>query len=70
MTFWLVVTSEDVGRAKEAAEKRWLEVASAEEVQAAQHVVDHDAESITCPACGTSSPAGTERCPDCELRIG
>ncbi|MGE3165000.1 MAG: hypothetical protein AB7O52_08840 [Planctomycetota bacterium] len=59
-----------MARAKEAAEQRWLQVASVEEVEAARHVVDHDADSVTCPACGTRSPAGTERCPDCELRIG
>ncbi|MEM6930993.1 MAG: hypothetical protein AAF602_28920 [Myxococcota bacterium] len=37
---------------------------------AAEHVVDLEAESSACPACGGSIPRGARRCPECLLRLG
>ena len=39
-------------------------------LEAAQHVIDLDAESSTCPACMAEIPRGANRCPDCLLRLG
>jgi len=33
-------------------------------------VVDRDAETATCPACGTVFPGASTRCPDCGLNFG
>ncbi|MEL6429206.1 MAG: hypothetical protein AAFZ87_00175 [Planctomycetota bacterium] len=38
--------------------------------KAAEHVIDLDAESSACPACGESIPRGHRRCPGCGLRLG
>lgn len=40
------------------------------ELAAADAVVDLDAEQNECPACGAIVPGGSERCPDCGLRVG
>ncbi|MEM1451734.1 MAG: hypothetical protein AAF957_13490 [Planctomycetota bacterium] len=37
---------------------------------AAEHVVDLEADSSACPACGGSIPRGARRCPECLLRLG
>jgi len=38
--------------------------------RAAEHVVDLDAETSTCPACMDEVPRGARRCPGCGLRFG
>lgn len=39
-------------------------------LEASKHVIDLDAESSTCPACTAEIPRGSNRCPDCLLRLG
>lgn len=33
-------------------------------------VVDFNADTLTCPACGYSFPTGPAECPDCGLFLG
>ena len=40
------------------------------ERHAAAHVIDLDAPSNDCPACGTTFEGHPTRCPGCGLRIG
>lgn len=70
MTLWLVVTSTDVEKAQQTLDSSWREGASDEEIAAADHFVNHDGDEASCPACGTECEPGTEKCPDCGLRIG
>ena len=41
-----------------------------EERRAAAHVIDLDAPSNDCPACGVTFEGHPTRCPGCGLRIG
>lgn len=42
-----------------------------EERQTISAAINLDAETATCPACTYEfNPQGTDRCPDCGLRIG
>ena len=50
-------------------EDHWQRNASAVERQAADAVIDLDADEFTCPACGASF-AKAPRCPECGLRLG
>ena len=43
---------------------------SPEERAAAEAVFDLDAAENACPACSATVPGGSERCPDCGLRLG
>jgi DNA-directed RNA polymerase subunit RPC12/RpoP len=47
----------------------WEERASEEERCAAEALIDHNAEQITCPACGTTFPTGPAECPECGLAL-
>jgi len=38
--------------------------------RAAARPVDFDAPEATCPACGTTFPTTSPRCPDCGLNFG
>ena len=40
------------------------------ERSAARAVVDFDAPEAACPACGTTFPTSSTRCPDCGLNFG
>lgn len=40
------------------------------ELDAADCVIDLDADQATCPACTGTIPKGSVMCPDCGLRIG
>lgn len=71
---WLAVASQDVTAA--AAVLHALAEAEAraaipdDAVRArAETVVDLDAESTSCPACGSAVPGGAARCPSCRLRF-
>ena len=43
---------------------------SDDELAAASHAVDFDADEATCPACGAAFATTHTRCPDCGLNFG
>ena len=69
----LAVAGVDEKRAVRALQHKWEVGASAEEIRAAQHVVNMDAANLQCPACGASfaNPgAGAQTvCPGCGLHL-
>ena len=69
----LAVAGVDAERASRALQQKWQNEASAEQIRAAQHVIDLDAAEIQCPACAaTFANPGTsaERiCPGCGLYL-
>jgi rubrerythrin len=52
-----------------ALQEDWERNASEAERRAAAAVVDHNAASILCPACGHEFPTGPSECPDCGLGL-
>jgi rubrerythrin len=66
---WLVCDPTDAQTASALIGDQWRAKATPEELAAAMCVVDHNAETVTCPACGYTFPSGPEECPDCELRL-
>ncbi|MDP6539711.1 MAG: hypothetical protein QF903_15630 [Planctomycetota bacterium] len=53
----------------EVLQRDWADGQDAEAVAAAAAAIDLDADEATCPACQGTIPAGSERCPECGLRI-
>ena len=51
-------------------EDLWLAHVPEEGRGAASAVIDLDSDTRTCPACGTSYPAGPPKCPGCGLYLG
>jgi len=66
---WLVCDPPDAQTAATLIRDQWRANASEAELAAAECVVDHNQETVTCPACGYTFPSGPEECPDCELRL-
>jgi rubrerythrin len=66
---WLAVAGPDLPAAAAALRADWERHAGPEERRAAAHVVDHDADAVTCPACGFTFPTGPAECPDCGLGL-
>ena len=66
----LAVASQDVERAKEALEARWMEHLDAAERESAAIVLDFGADQMTCPACLTTFATGPRECPECGLFLG
>jgi len=66
---WLAVAGRDAEAAARILYQDWHDGASAEERAAAAAIVNHDADEVTCPACGHGSPAGTRECGDCGLSL-
>ncbi len=66
---WLAVASPDAEKAVAALRQAWYDQASEEERAAEACVIDHNAESITCPACGAVFATGPGECPDCGLGL-
>ena len=71
---WLAVATPDIPdaveilQAEEANELARLDH-DGSVARAAEHVIDLDAESSTCPACMGEIPRGKFRCPSCGLRL-
>ena len=68
--FMIAVHKNQVEEAQKALVVSWAESASADEIRAAAHVINHNDEEITCPACMSASPSGSQNCTDCGLRLG
>lgn len=67
---WLAVASQDAAASIECI--RAHQLAGIDEVgrQAADAVVDFDADESACPACGAGfATAGVTHCPECGLRF-
>ena len=72
---WLAVATPDIPDAVQLLQEMEQEELSRVDpdgtaARAAEHVIDLDAESSGCPACGEAIPRGQFRCPGCGLRIG
>lgn len=66
----LAVASEDLSIGLEVMDAQWSAGVSTEAVVAASRTIDLDAATNTCPACSSSIPGGSARCPGCGLRVG
>jgi hypothetical protein len=66
---WLAVASCDARACVEVLQRDWADGQDAEAVAAAAAAIDLDADEANCPACGGTIPSGSERCPECRLRI-
>ena len=63
--------SDRIEDAKRALEEHSAKGLTAEQRENADRVVDLDAETTVCPACGTEfATVGTTRCPECGLNFG
>ncbi len=72
---WLAVATPDIPDAVQLLQQMEREELSRVDpdgtaARAAEHVIDLDAESASCPACGGAIPRGQLRCPECGLRLG
>lgn len=65
----LAVASEDAPTCMQILNADWGEEFSAEVLERAGTVIDLDAESAACPACGGAMQPSSGRCPDCGLRL-
>ena len=68
--FWLAVAGPDAERAAQHLAEQERARMSPEERDAADSIIDLDAEQNACPACGGTIPQARQRCPECGLRIG
>ncbi|MEM7201405.1 MAG: hypothetical protein AAF628_14135 [Planctomycetota bacterium] len=67
---WLAVAGHQRDAALQMLDQRWLDGLDDAGRQAAQTVVDLEAEQTTCPACQTVFQPTEPRCPDCGLAFG
>ena len=69
----LAVASTDADRARVALQEFYDRGLTEEQKQAADIVMDFDADELTCPACLATflntPPNGPDRCPDCGLNL-
>lgn len=67
MTLEVAVATSQVSTALAVLERGWFAGADGEDEIP---LIDRDSGApITCPACGTESPADAEECTDCGLRL-
>lgn len=72
---WLAVATPDIPEAvtllQDLEQKELARVdPDGTAARAAEHVIDLDAATSTCPACMGEIPRGKLRCPHCGLRLG
>lgn len=66
----LAVAGTEARDALARLEEAEIEAMSEAERRAHAHVIDLDAPSNDCPACGTTFSGHPARCPGCGLRLG
>lgn len=67
---WLAVAGQELERAQDLLREHWERGLGEEARRAANAVLDLDADTLACPACGAEFARGPARCPECGLHFG